>query len=461
LAKHQCGICGYTYDEEKADESFQSLDKSFVCPVCGSGKNSFYKLNESIWEKSRAAADAVLGDRQATEADEYMYMIHKMAQSGKTIRETMRPAASSVSWKDILIMGAQFNPMPLHENDFVNTRTVIGKRAAQPMVLESPIIVSHMSYGSVSKEIKTALAKGSAAARTAIGSGEGGILQDERDAAYKYIFEIVPDFYSVTVENLRNADAIEIKIGNGAHPGMGGFLPGYKVTEEIAELRNKPVGEDIYVPSRFVNIRTKEDLKAFIDDLRIQSGGRPVGVKMAAGNIEHDMVFIKYAKPDFITIDGRGGSVGASPGFVKDATSVPTIFALYRTRKYLIEHNLNIDLIITGGLRVSSDFAKALAMGATAVAIGTSSLIAAGCQQTHICDSDKCPSGCTTQNPEVRSMIDIDESGRRVANFLNASLEELKVFARITGNNDIHELSIENLRTVNSEISKYTNIKHV
>ena len=132
-----------------------------------------------------------------------------------------------------------------------------------------------MSFGALSKEMKIALAKGSAMAGTAMCSGEGGILPEERDAAYRYIFEYVPNKYSVTDENLRRADAVEIKIGQGTKPGMGGHLPGEKVTPEIAKIRNKPLGEDVISPSRFAEITTREDLRDLVSSLRARSDGRP------------------------------------------------------------------------------------------------------------------------------------------------------------------------------------------
>src|SRR5699024_10702312 len=209
--------------------------------------------------------------------------------------------------------------------------------------------ISHMSFGALSKEAKVALAKGSALGKSAMCSGEGGILPEEMEAADKYIFEYVGNLYSVTPENLQNADAIEIKIGQGTKPGMGGHLPGEKVTEEIAKVRNKPVGQEITAPSRFPGINNKEDLKSLISQLKMASGGRPVGVKIAAGRIEKDLAFCVYAEPDFITIDGRGGATGSSPLLLRDSASVPTIYALYRARKYLDSIGSDISLIITGG----------------------------------------------------------------------------------------------------------------
>ena len=351
--------------------------------------------------------------------------------------------------------------MPLFDDEEVSLRTVIGKNAKKPMILETPVFVSHMSFGALSKEAKTALAIGTHNVKTAICSGEGGILPEEFENSYKYIFEYVPNKYSVNDENLKKVSAIEIKIGQGTKPGMGGHLPAEKVTEEIAKIRGKNVHEDVISPSKFEEIKNKEDLKKLVSELRTKSEGRPIGIKIAAGHIEEDLEFACFAKPDFITIDGRGGATGASPKIIKDTTTIPTIYALHRARKYLDEHNENISLIITGGLRTSGDFAKAIAMGADAIAIATAAMIAIGCQQYRSCNSGKCPVGIGTQDPELRKRFHIEESSKRLENYFNVVDDELKTFARITGNDDIHKLSNYDIVTTNNDISKYTNIRHI
>ncbi len=390
----------------------------------------------------------------------YMEEIHEMAVKGESLHAAMGTLLPLPKWEDILLLGAQLDPAPLNDDDPVSTQTIIGKNAKQPMILESPVYISHMSFGALSKEIKTALAKGSACAKTAMCSGEGGILPEEKAAAYKYIFEYIPNKYSVTDENLKTSDAIEIKIGQGTKPGMGGHLPGSKVTEEIAAIRGKNVGEDIQSPSKFPEINSKEDLKAMVDMLRERSEGRPVGIKLAAGNIEKDLAYAVSAGPDFITIDGRGGATGSSPFFLREATSVPTIYALSRARRYLDSIQSDIALVITGGLRVSADFAKALAMGADAVAVASAPLIAAACQQYRICGSGYCPVGIATQNPMLRERLKIEEAAQRIANYLILSNEELKTFSRISGLDNVHKLSLENLITLDEQIAKYTGIAH-
>ncbi len=467
---YKCSICGYEYDEEKEGKPFSELTE---CPICKQPPKKFNALEP---EKPAVSADAAKqpaseesvnldvsypAETRKTDSNyRYMKEIHEMAVTGKSAIEAMGTQMKMPDWDDVLILGAQLNPMPLDEHAEVSLQTVIGKRAKKPMTLAMPVYISHMSFGALSREVKIAMAKGSAAVETAMCSGEGGILPEEKAAAYKYIFEYVPNQYSVTDENLKTADAIEIKIGQGTKPGMGGHLPGGKVTPEIAKIRNKPLGEDVISPSRFPGIDSADDLKKLVGKLRERSEGRPIGIKIAAGRIEKDLAFCVYAEPDFVTIDGRGGATGASPAIVRDSTSVPTLYALCRARKYLDAVGADIDLVITGGLRVSSDFAKAIAMGADAVAVASAAMVAAACQQYRICGSGMCPVGVATQDEKLRERLHIDAAAKRVENYLRCSAEELKTFARITGNPDIHGLSVDDLCTISREISEHTNIPH-
>jgi glutamate synthase domain-containing protein 2/rubredoxin len=461
MAKYRCAVCGYVF-EETEDKKFSDLTK---CPVCGQPVSQFEPVEEPAEEEKGPAAEEnpLAYPKEYFRRDDtcrYMAEIQTMAQTGKPIIDAMGTKMKMPGWDDILILGNQLNPPPLMEDEPVDAVTVIGKHAQKPMVLESPVYISHMSFGAMSREMKTALAKGSALAKTAMCSGEGGILPEEKAAAYKYIFEYVPNRYSVTPENLKTADAIEIKIGQGTKPGMGGHLPGEKVTPEIAKIRNKSLGQDVISPSKFPDVTTKEELKELVSQLRMASEGRPIGIKIAAGRIEKDLEYCVFAEPDFITIDGRGGATGASPKLVRDAASVPTVYALYRARKYLDSVGSDVDLVITGGLRVSSDFAKALAMGADAVAIASAALIAAACQQYRICGSGNCPVGAATQDPELRARLKVEAAAKRTANFLTCSTQELKTFERITGHRNVHDLNTEDLCTISREISEYTNIPH-
>ena len=226
-------------------------------------------------------------------------------------------------------------------------------------------------------------------------------------------------------------------------------------------MRGKPQGQDIQSPSKFAEIETPDDLRALVDELRQRSEGRPIGIKLAAGHIEDDLARCIYAGADFVTLDGRGGATGSSPRLLRDSTSVPTIFALTRARAYLDAMGSQMSLIITGGLRVSSDFAKAIALGADAVAIASAALIAAGCQQYRICGSGGCPVGIATQDPTLRARLDIEPASQRVGNFLKVSFDELATFARITGHASVHDLGIDDLATLDRDIAEFTPIPYV
>ena len=478
---YKCSVCGYIFDEEAEGKTLEELGE---CPMCKQPLEKFEPVEAEEDDEAEVLPqtedqNSCENCQQGEEPEEmeldlnypketrktnsdyrYMKEIHEMAVTGKSIIEAMGTRMPMPNWDDILIMGAQLNPMPLSEHAPVSTMTVIGKNAKRPMILDSPVYISHMSFGALSKETKVAMAKGSAMAKTAMCSGEGGILPEEMEASYRYIFEYVPNQYSVTDENLKRADAIEIKIGQGTKPGMGGHLPGEKVTPEIADIRNKPLGEDVISPSTIPGVETKEDLKELVKELRRRSDGRPIGIKIAAGKIEKDLEYVVFAEPDFITIDGRGGATGASPALVRDATSVPTIYALHRARKYLDTVRCDAELVITGGLRVSSDFAKALAMGADAVAVASAAMVAAACQQYRICGSGMCPVGVATQDEELRKRLQGEAAAKRVANYLNCSKEELKTFARITGHSNVHDLELSDLCTISREISEFTDIVH-
>lgn len=468
LAAYACGLCSHVYDEAKEGVRWDDLPDDWTCPVCGSGKESFTLIEAvpapAAEPVSTSLDEEYLGEwrRPSDDLEKNMADIHSIASTGHSVIEPMRTKTPSFSWDEVLIRGAQLAKLPLNKSQPVTTRTVIGPGSAMPLVIESPIIVTHMSFGALSREAKLALSQGSAVAKTAMSSGEGGILPESLAAAYRYIFEYVPNKYSATDEYLSRVDAVEIKIGQSAKPGMGGHLPGHKVTREIAEIRGLREGKDIISPSRFPDIRTREDLKVTVDSLREKTGGKPVGIKLAAGHLADDIGVALYAGVDFITIDGRAGGTGAAPKVVKSAASVPTIFALARAREVLdAKEASDVSLIITGGLRVSSDFAKALAMGADAVAVGTAAMMAVGCQQYRICDTGKCPVGIATQDPVLRARMDVEKSTARVANFFKVSTEELKDFARLSGNDDVHKLSPSDLCTTNSEISNHARIEHV
>lgn len=471
MGKYECSVCRYLYDESKTVLLFEDLSDDWTCPICDSMKMYFELMeDDEDTEKVEKPEKITIADsldypndlkRTNDTLEVYMDAIHTMAVTGESVIEPMRTKLPVISWNDIYIKGAQLATMPLSNDDVISTKTVIGRNAKKPLEISMPLYVSHMSYGALSCETHEALAKGSSIAKTAMCSGEGGILPQSIDNAYRFIFEYVPNKYSVTDENLQRADAIEIKIGQGTKPGLGGHLPGEKVTKEIAEIRGKKEHHDILSEPKIPGINNRDDLRELVSVLRERSKGSPIGIKLAAGDIEADMEIASYAQPDFITIDGRGGATGSTLKIIKDASSVPTIFALHRARKFLDQNHLDIDLVVTGGFRVSMDIVKALAMGADAVAVASAALMASACQQYRICDTGKCPMGCATQDETLRGRLKIETSSKRVANYFSVTCHELEKFARMTGYDDVHKIPLSCLCTANSEISNFTYIEHV
>jgi glutamate synthase domain-containing protein 2 len=282
----------------------------------------------------------------------------------------------------------------------------------------------------------------------------------EREAAGDYIFEMASGYFGFNQENIKKATAIDFKFGQSAKAGLGGILPAHKVTEEIAAVRGVPVGVEVHSPSRFPDIHTLDELKARIDYVRTLTDG-PIGAKMAASHIEADLEAVVYCGFDFVTIDGRGGGTGAAPIHVKDNICVPLLYALPRARRWLTEHGHDdITLVVTGGLRTPSDFAKALALGADCVAIASAAMMAIGCQQYRACHNNTCPVGIATQQSALRRRFDIQISAQRLVNFLEAAESELLDYCRMMGHRHISELNVYDMVTLDPIVAQYTGIPH-
>ncbi len=468
LTRWRCSICTYTV---------QGLNPVDTCPVCSANGKQFTKLEEeparlkskehkgksqNKTNEYRNPLDHYLSEweRPEYELEEKFSLIQKLSKTGKSEISPMGTRHPYPGLETILFKGTQFSRFPLDENDPVSTKTIIGPNAKQPLELELPFYVSHMSFGALSKEAKIALATGATESGTAIGSGEGGMLPEERKAASKYIYEIGTAGFSFQESAIRQAEAVEIKFGQAAKPGMGGHLPAEKVTEEIAKIRGLQPGEDFISPNRQPDVNSVSDLKEMIGKLREINSGKPVGVKFTAGHVKEDLKFVLAAGPDFITIDCRGGATGAAPAFIRDHVCLPPIYALRKARRYFNDVESKVTLCVAGGFRDSTDVAKALALGADAVALATAALIAIGCQQYRICNTGGCPVGIATQDPELRKRFSIIKSAKRLTNFFTMSGEELKTMARINGRKSVHDLNLDDIFTISNEVAGNTDIEY-
>jgi len=463
--QYKCSICGYQFFAGSLPSN---------CPVCAADREKFVLMEENeetavAKEKIEQPAkdeknnlDHYLSDwsREGYEQEEKFSIIQKISKTGKSEISPMGTRKQFPGFDSILFKGSQFNRFPLNENEPISLKTIIGPTAAHPLVLSVPFFVSHMSFGALSREAKIALAIGSSNAGTAIGSGEGGMLKEEREHAQKYIYEIGTASFSRDENAMKQADAVEIKFGQAAKPGMGGHLPGDKVTKEIAQIRKIKPGQDFISPNFQPGIKSPDDLKKMIREIREIIGGKPVGVKFTAGHIEEDLAFVLRSSPDFFTIDCRGGATGAAPNFIRDHICLPAIYTIRKVRKILDKTGSKATFCVTGGFRDSTDIAKAIALGADAVALATTSLIAIGCQQYRICNTGNCPVGIATQDPELRKRFSIQASAKRFTNFSKATMNELETLTRINGYTDIHQLCIEDIFTISNEVSANTDINY-
>lgn len=365
------------------------------------------------------------------------------------------------TWNDIQFLPAQLSKKPLLDEDSVDTSVIIGPNAKKPLKLDVPLFVSDMSFGALSREAKIALSMGAEMAGTGICSGEGGMLEDEQKENSRYLYELASGKFGFSWDKMKKVQAFHFKGGQGAKTGTGGHLPGHKVVGEIAQVRGLKEGESAISPATFTDLRTAQEFAAFADTVREESGGVPIGFKIAASRIEEDIDFALEAGVDYIILDGRGGGTGAAPIVLRNHINVPTIPALARARRHLDHVGADgVSLIITGGLRVPSDFAKAMAMGADAVAISNSALQAIGCLGMRACHTDNCPVGIATQKQNLRSRLIIEKSAERLSNFFHASADLMRVISRALGHHNLTQLSLDDLSTFDYEMHKLTGIKY-
>lgn len=358
------------------------------------------------------------------------------------------------------------------------TKTVLGTRyAAKPIELDIPIMVTGMSWGALSLNAKTALAKGAAMVGSSNTTGDGGMLRAERDHSRTLIYEVLPSRYGLNIHDLREANAIELTIGQGAKPGTGGLLLGAKVSDRIAAQRDLPAGVDQRSPARHPDMLGPDDMRIKIEELREATDWQvPIFVKLGASRVFEDVKLAAKAGADVIVVDGMEGGTGASPEILQEHTGIPTLAAVCEARAALQDIGLfgEVQLIIAGGIRNGVDAAKALALGADAVYVGTSALIALNCNRPlypedyakigaapyhcHHCHTGRCPVGIATQDPELMQRLDIDMGAERVANFFRAMTGEMQMLARACGKSDVHHLEPEDLRALTAEASMITGL---
>lgn len=366
------------------------------------------------------------------------------------------------SLDDIHFIPAQINKIPLNKEEYVNTEFTLGAQSKKPLKLSSPIMISGMSFGAVSKNVKLVIKKAANKLKIGFNSGEGGLIDEEKfNGGEHHIMQYSTGRFGINEEILKQAAAVEIRFGQGAYPGKGSYLPAEKITSEVARIRELEPGEAAYSPAHHQDIKGMQDVKEKVKWLHNITGGAPIGAKIGCGDVKKDVKILANSGVDFITLDGFGGGTGATDLYVRDNVGIPLFAALPQAHDTLRELGLRdkISIIASGGLRRSADFAKCLALGADAVYIGTAALIAINCQQYRICYTGLCPTGVTTQNLQLVKQINVDESVKRLMNFIELSTEEMANLARIVGKDDINKLDKEDIVSINKDLSQICGLK--
>jgi glutamate synthase domain-containing protein 2 len=386
--------------------------------------------------------------------------LEKVGHHGETSAMGV-PLTELPRWDQIQLITGQLARLPLMDDTPVETQVVIGPNANKPLQLEIPLFVSDMSFGALSEEAKVALARGAELAGTGICSGEGGMLPEEQAANSRYFYELASGRFGYGIEKVKRCQSFHFKGGQGAKTGTGGHLPGSKVTGKIAAVRGLEPGTPAISPARFPDLSSIDDYRRVADEVREATGGIPVGFKMSAQHIEADIDAALEIGVDYIILDGRGGGTGAAPAIFKNNISVPTIAALARARHHLDSRERgDVTLIITGGLRTESDFVKALALGADAVAVSNSAIQAIGCLGMRACHTNNCPVGIATQKESLRSRLVIEKSAGQLKNFFEASVELMKILARACGHSRLADFHPEDLTTWNRDIAYLIGIRY-
>jgi glutamate synthase domain-containing protein 2 len=336
-----------------------------------------------------------------------------------------------------------------------------GINGAKPLELSMPVLIAPMSYGALSRSTKQAVGMASTMAGIAENTGEGGMSDAQRDAAEQLIFQCLGGRLGWNIHDMQRANGLEIYISQGAKPGLGGQLMAKKVTKELAEIRGIPAGIDLRSPSRHPDILGADDLVIKVEEFREATGYRlPVSVKLGAGRVRDDIKIAVKDGFDFIELDGMQGSTGAGSAEVIDYVGIPTLAAIMEALDALaeIEARDKIQLILMGGIRDGVDAAKALALGADAVAFGTSTIIAGGCIACMQCHVGQCVTGIATQDPEHEQRYKPEVEARNIHRFLEGVRWQLAAIADGLGYSDLRQLSRDDLVALTPEAAAITGL---
>lgn len=402
-------------------------------------------------------------------------VIHEIQRAAETGIYDIRGGGAKralPNFDDLVFLGASMSRYPLEGyREKCETGVVLGDRfAGKPLHLKIPITIAGMSFGALSAQAKEALGRGASAVGTSTTTGDGGMTPEERHHSELLVYQYLPSRYGMNPDDLRRADAIEIVLGQGAKPGGGGMLLGQKISDRVAEMRTLPQDIDQRSACRHPDWTGPDDLTIKIEELReITDWEKPIYVKIGASRTNYDVALAVKAGADVVVLDGMQGGTGATQDVFIEHVGIPTLPALRQAVEALQELGMHrkVQLVVSGGIRSGADVAKALAMGADAVSIGTAALIALGCNSPKWqADYEKLgsaagyfddyqdgtdPAGISTQNPALAARLDPQEGGRRLANYLRVLTLEAQTLARACGKSHVLNLEPEDLAALTIE----------
>ena len=373
---------------------------------------------------------------------------------------------------DLVFLGASMSRYPLEGyRETCNTSVVLGNRfAKKPIKLDIPITIAGMSFGALGANAKEALGRGASAMGTSTTTGDGGMTKEERGSSKYLVYQLLPSRYGMNPDDLRKADAIEVVVGQGAKPGGGGMLLGQKINKRVAGMRTLPEGIDQRSACRHPDWTGPDDLEIKIQELReITNWEKPIYIKVGAARPYYDTTLAVKAGADVVVLDGMQGGTAATQDVFIEHVGIPTLGALREAVDALKELNMHrkVQLIVSGGIRSGADVAKAMAMGADAVSIGSAAMMALNCNADlyvedykklgtepgycHHCHTGRCPVGVATQDPELEKRLNPIEAGKRIKNYLTTLTLELQTLARANGKSDVRNLEPEDLAALTVE----------
>ena len=408
--------------------------------------------------------------------------IHQMADTGHYPIRGLGARRKLPTFDDLVFLTASVSRYPLEGyRERCDTATTLGTRhAAKPIQLDIPITIAGMSFGALSASAKEALGRAATEVGTSTTTGDGGMTPEERKASAQLVYQVLPSRYGFDPADLRQADAVEIVVGQGAKPGGGGLLLGQKVNERVAGMRTLPPGIDQRSASRHPDWVGPDDLRIKIEELREATDWAiPVYVKVGATRVDHDVKLAVAAGADVVVVDGMQGGTAATQDVFIEHAGIPTLPAVRMAAEALRDIGMRdeVQLVVSGGIRSGADVAKALALGADAVSIGVAALLALGCNSATYrndagtsvdvsadyaalgtkpsscahCHTGSCPVGITTQDPVLEARLDPVRAANAVANYLRALTMEVTALARACGKSSVHHLEPEDLAALTVE----------